>query len=46
MSFKKKCGERVSLRTRQIVIKQRFDDICGKIDMDAVVLLAAGYLSV
>lgn len=36
----------MALRTSKIVIKQGFDDVRGKINMDTVVLLAAGHFPI
>jgi len=32
------------LRTRKVVIEQGFDNVRGKVNVDAVVLLAAGHI--
>ena len=34
------------LRTREVVIKQSFDNVRGEIEMDTVVLLTAGHLPI
>jgi len=39
-------GREGSSRTRKVVIKQGFDDVRSKIDVDTVVLLAARHFSI
>jgi len=45
MSCKKTAWESVILRTREVVIKQGFDDVCGEIDVNTVVFLPTRHFS-